>query len=287
MMGKKNNRFKIFKKAPKVEIIVPNTGQIKTGTVAWLLNQAWGRPNTNFALPFDPRPTDHNRNSGILQFLEGDAEWAFFLDSDIIPPAIDALDCMLATNKEIVSGVCYSFVANPNRPPGVRIACGHWEGEPVKSRVVFFNTVPETLTEIDVCGGACLLVHRNVIKRVVKEYGCCFRYRYMDGFVILSEDFDFSVKVKELGYKIYMEPKVRCAHLKEMDLFMINRYIWRNAMSLEPVISKVFADDPEMAKSMYERLSETMQGVYDPNDAELKEMKAMVDLQKPEVGVVG
>ncbi len=69
----------------------------------------------------------------------------------------------------------------------------------------------EDLIECDGVGGGCLLVHRRVFDALEKPYFKC------NPGTQVGEDFYFCRKVREAGFKIYLDPSILCGH-KQRDL---------------------------------------------------------------------
>ena len=155
-------------------------------------------------------PYDHARNEACKKVLEVGAQWLFFLDSDVIPPA-DTILRLMRHNQPIISGLY--FRRSP--PEGVPVMM-----KPVGNWIVDF---PEnSVIEVDVVGAGCLLIHRSVLERF-KQYPqrpgkTWFDWRVdMQGHLpreeCLSEDFTFSMHAKRLGIPTLVDTSIQCRHV--------------------------------------------------------------------------
>jgi hypothetical protein len=261
-------KFNVLKKSrlPSVMVIVPNTGSIKTKTVAWMLLNAMGRQDkegvkTKFSLPMSPFPADHNRNTGIESFLnDRKMEWAFFLDSDVEPP-LQAIDLLISNGKKVVSGLYPAIISNQDGSMGIKMSAGHLrESVSGKSRIDFLEYVPKEAIEADVGGAGCLMVHREVIEKVVERFGACFKFKYKGGFIRDGEDVDFLLKVKDLGYKLYIDPNVFCGHKHELDLTEAFEIFLDRVETVKRVIHDGCKEDPELIKTISELIDRVFSG---------------------------
>lgn len=176
-------------------------------TVAWSLGlRNLQLPNGNI-MPISGMPYDHARNQACMSLIESKHEWLFFLDSDVIPPP-DAVLRLLAHQKPIISGV-YCRRSPPIAVP-VMLKNGQW-----------ITQLPESgLIDVDVVGAGCLLIHRSVLESFKPHRPGKHWFDWTidaKGHVppdeCMSEDFTFCVMARKQGYKILVDPSVRCKHV--------------------------------------------------------------------------
>ena len=70
------------------------------------------------------------------------------------------------------------------------------------------ENLPDEPFEIEGCGFGCVLVDVKALKAVFGKYTTAFTP--LNG---LGEDLAFCLRLKELGYKMYAEPSVKCGHI--------------------------------------------------------------------------
>lgn len=180
-------------------------------TIAW----AFGLRNLivpgSFITP-SGMPYDHARNSSVQALLQSQADWLFFLDSDVIPPH-DAVLRLLAHNQPLVSGL-YCRRSPPAAVP-VMIKNGVWLTDFKQGAVI----------DVDFVGAGCFLIHRTVFENFPAENG---RQRWFDWRVdmqgilppghCLSEDFHMCRVVREqMGHKILVDTSIQCRHVGYME----------------------------------------------------------------------
>jgi hypothetical protein len=183
-MHKQETRNKVF-------IGIPNTGNLRTELVYWLLQQTV----EHVWLPIK-RPIDANRNYIVNQFLKTDADWLLMVDSDVVPP-VNVLE-MINNNVPVCSAHVSTLIDGNIVPVGM-IKDGdnylhRWEhSEP-------------GLHEVDATGTGCILIRRDVFDSLDKPY---FRFIYNEeGDLIRGEDFDFTDRVGDC----YFDSRYVCKH---------------------------------------------------------------------------
>jgi hypothetical protein len=149
-------------------------------------------------------PFDHARNTGCIKTLELDFEWLFFLDDDTIPPW-DAIPKLMSHKKPIVSGLYYR-----RSPPICPVMLKNTPNG--RQWVTEFNS--PSLIEVDFVGAGCLLINKEVLKKLNYPW---FEWK-VDRYDLppdqrMSEDFSFCEKARQQGYKIYVDTGVQCRHI--------------------------------------------------------------------------
>ena len=179
---------------------------------------------------------DKSRNQ-IVDKLEKD--WLFFMDADqTFPP--ETLERLLSWDLPVVSGLYFKPYGQPvphaykymweeaKDYKGEEEQADHFyqalTNEVADYLAKYRDTLVkgdlptailpakrEDLIECDGVGGGCLLIHRRVFDAIEKPYFKC----NPDTFI--GEDFYFCRKVREAGFKIYLDPSILCGH-KQRDL---------------------------------------------------------------------
>lgn len=201
---------------PRVMIAVPNLGKMDTRLVMKLMR--WTAMPANWeqatiVAPIGHIPHDSARNYCIDQFLQTDDTHLFFLDDDVIPP-VDALELLLAADKDAISGLYPSEWYDND------------EGKIRKRNNVFADIRPDGelieatgkgVQEIASCGGGCLLIKRHVVEEKVPAPWFKFHYNER-GLMDVGEDVDFGKKLKAAGVKLHAHFGVQCQHAKQVLL---------------------------------------------------------------------
>lgn len=168
----------------------------------------------------------NNARTAINQaFLEmSNSEWAWYIDTDMVF-GTDVLPQLLKTAKEkkakAVAALC--FIYNKNKGtiyPNIFFELQ--DRQPGQMRYKHAATWPtDGPFEVDGTGGACFLVHRDVVEAVGELYKDS-PYPWQDERVdpvtgkMEGEDLVYCQKIKEAGYKIWYDPHAVAGHLKEV-----------------------------------------------------------------------
>ena len=142
----------------------------------------------------------------LVESMLGD--YIFFLDDDVIPP-MNTIPKLYGRQKDIVSGL-YFAKREPYFPQIFHKT--KVQGKQMKDRYDAVFDIPENeLIEIDACGGGCLLIKKDVFKKLKRPF---FQYiPYGEEMLKKGEDFYFSEKAKEAGFKIFCDTSIVCRHM--------------------------------------------------------------------------
>jgi hypothetical protein len=171
------------------------------------------------------------RNEIVESFLRDRfAHWLLFLDNDVIFPRNTIQELLSLADPEecpILGGLYLTPLnRDPEHPKMVEFLPtwthdGGWERAIVTS--VDFR---EPLMELHSCGMGCTLIHRNVLETMREKHEPItdpwkwFGHDLLaaghngTGLARCGEDITFSVRARQLGFKIYGTPNVRCGHVK-------------------------------------------------------------------------
>ena len=109
--------------------------------------------------------------------------------------------------------------------------------EPMKEDDVKKLPQEERLIKVDGVGTGMLLVHRDVFKAIDPPW---FKFQYTpDGLIELSEDYYFSEKAKKAGFELFIDPNCVCGHAKYVDLYDMNKLMYRVATAKDVKIEEV------------------------------------------------
>lgn len=155
-------------------------------------------------------PIDANRNEhvrGIIAQLKPD--YILFLDADMTHPA-DTLVKLLAHNKDIVGGL-YHYGAHPF-PPVALV-----RNSDDSMRYTAITLYDDALFRVDATGMGCVLIKREVFENV--EFPWFLYEEDPDkGIRSISEDMHFFKKVRAEGYEVWIDPTVKCGHIKTVEI---------------------------------------------------------------------
>lgn len=104
---------------------------------------------------------DHNRNGIVRHFLETDADWLMWIDSDN-PLVQGAIRRLLDTRKRVVSGLYISKTGDPKAIAYLRTEDGRYAH--------MANWTPGELIPVDAVGLGCCLTHRSVYEQIDQEF---------------------------------------------------------------------------------------------------------------------
>ena len=228
---------KVHEGKPKIFIAMPNQGNIcpknVMNLVGWFMAEEY---TLQFYGPDDQRPHDRARNLCCKAFMETDFEYLLFVDAQTAPEP-SYLDKLLRADKPVVSGVVQTIQAGKNKlpyvgpqasmaPALVSVSLREKDGK-------YQCYYGKGLEEVDITTCAFTLIKREVIEKVHEKFGPPFSWhRLVDqewGIEGYSEDFDFCLKVKEVGFKLYADFNCLCMHQQRADMRMFNQILLRVA----------------------------------------------------------
>jgi GT2 family glycosyltransferase len=156
-------------------------------------------------------PVDRVRNLICERFLAGTDDYLLMIDDDMVPPR-DLL-AMADHELDIVSGLLYAFM--PER--GIYNVAYTRDGEQYRRAAIGSLAEFKGLHEVDLVGGACLMIHRRVLVSLPRPW---FRLEMDETVTRLldSEDFYFCRKARAAGFKIHLDSDRPCGHVKSIDL---------------------------------------------------------------------
>lgn len=86
----------------------------------------------------------------------------------------------------------------------------------------YYPTLPNEFQEVDIVGTGGILINTEVLKKL--EYPW-FETYYDENKVHWSVDFDFCMKAKKAGYKIYVEPNAEMGHIGDAPIIKKQDFI--------------------------------------------------------------
>jgi GT2 family glycosyltransferase len=143
-------------------------------------------------------------------------DYLLSLEQDVIPPK-NIIELFLEHNKKVVSGIYFNrdlktreliplaYIELPEKSP---------EGLPSMRTLNDSEMLSNNLIKIVSCGTGCVLIHKDILKKI------SFRYeKNKDAF----DDRFFGIDLFRLKEPMYCDTRVKCKHL------ILNRpFLWRN-----------------------------------------------------------
>jgi len=158
-------------------------------------------------------PMDNARNTIVKEFKKTDFDLLWWIDNDIAPPK-DALHRMVSTLEEREDIDALSAVGFTMR--GEK---GDYFPYPVTLRSdkdgnykVYYGSGIE---EVDAVGGGCIMVRRKVYEAIERPYEFVY---HKDGTLKLTCDFRVWQKVKERGFKLFVDFSLLCDHQRKCSI---------------------------------------------------------------------
>lgn len=165
----------------------------------------------NFGLPVVKGPFDESARQRIVdsrnilrqKVLDGNYDYFLSLEQDVIPPP-DIIQRLLKHKKSIVSGIYFTYQENNGINLGLRPVLWKKTGKNGLSIMTEKEFFEPGLIEVGACGLGCVLIHKDVLKKVNFRFG-----KEYDGF----DDMWFCYDSFNSGFKIYADTSAKCKHL--------------------------------------------------------------------------
>lgn len=160
------------------------------------------------------RQAEDARNHAIQKYI-GDQTIThfFFLDADTIPP-MDGLERLLRRDKAFVAGVTPIYNWNTKKKSwNVSLTDTETKKEMISREP---DELPSVLFQAQGVGGTTILCKRELMLRMKRPY--FFTRRNEEGELTMSEDLHFTSEILKFGYKLWVDPQVKCVHRQTNDL---------------------------------------------------------------------
>ena len=145
----------------------------------------------NFANRLTPRP-----------------DYILFMDYDVIPRH-NTLEKLIAADKDIISGV-YPLAQR------CEIKWCLSKDEPFSAMEI--GDLPDNMFKASTICNGIMLVKTEVFDNLQWPY---WRSQFVKGGVSMGHDIYFCKKAREAGYDLWVDPKIKCSHIKSVDLLGI------------------------------------------------------------------
>lgn len=147
-----------------------------------------------------------SRNSLAMMAIQMDADFVFWIDSDMVfksDTLIRMMDTLKKNDLDILTGLYFRRV-----PPYSPVLFDKLEQNGEITEFSEFNKIPDELFEVGGCGFGCVLMKTDVFFDVQSKFGNMFAPMGNNG-----EDVAFCIRARECGYKIYCDPSIVCGHV--------------------------------------------------------------------------
>jgi hypothetical protein len=204
----------------KILIGIPVYQDIHYRTAMWLFNIA--RQIDCHLMMMQAHDISWNRNLIAHTMLEQGYDELIFLDSDIAPPP----NYMELVNSDLD---VVSWVANVILDRNAEKVAFAWFEKDLNFAKVLKSKTP---TEVSRIGFWFCKIKRKVIEAVINRFWCLCNFEYeADGIKRIWEDYSFSKRAMQCGYKIHLMGSVYASHYKTMDL---KKIVINSALNNEP-----------------------------------------------------
>lgn len=185
----------------KILICVPSGDMVASGFAQSLAMLQKG--GNECAIAFEVGSLIYDaRNKLAKKAITMGADWTMWFDSDMIFEP-DTMIKLLAHAEKFVSGVY--FRRNPPYSPVAFKECD------VQNKKWSDVELQDKMFEVEGVGFGCVLVSKDVLFDVAAQFGTWF-----EPFNGYGEDLAFCWRARQCGYKIQLDPEVKCGHVGHM-----------------------------------------------------------------------
>lgn len=203
-----------------IAIGIPTLGSVRWETTWSLLMAQEAQAFERFRFRPDNFYLDEARNDIVRWFLdETDCLHLLFVDSDILFRGQDMMqleaDLVNETEEDgtplfCVSG-CYYNIFDGVMKPVAKL---------LESDKLLVRQGDSPLMEVEGAGAGFLMIHRDLLERMRDEYPepCPWFHEPIIDRAHFTEDLGFCLRVRELGYSVYLDLRVQLSHFKTVRL---------------------------------------------------------------------
>lgn len=176
---------------------IPTASTVEPETLKAIYGQADADTDTALDIFYGFR-IDVQRRLMCEEAIRIGADYLLMVDSDVVIPST-ALRDLLEPPADIVSGL-------------VRMRSRRHDGEYAavcKGTPLLYRDIPEGRSQVDWCGGACLMIKTSILKDIPKPW---FEY-HEEGGNAISEDVWFCRQATKAGISILADKRVACGHI--------------------------------------------------------------------------
>lgn len=157
---------------------------------------------------------DSARNSLVEEALKDPSYTHLLMIDDDMTFEPDFALRLLENNVDIVGGL--AFKRRPDYQP-----CVYLKNKDSKNNLCL-PILPEVFQEVDVVGSGGILINLDVFRKLKFPY---FETYYDDEGNHFSVDFDFCIKAKKAGFKIFVDPSARMGHIGDPEIVTADTFL--------------------------------------------------------------
>jgi GT2 family glycosyltransferase len=171
------------------------------------------------------------RNKAIRIFLEGQAPWLWWVDTDMgfAPDTVERLmDAADPVERPVVGALCFAQKETGLDGMGgyrIRPAPTIYDWQPhgdLQGVDIRYDYPPDDLVRCAATGSACILIHRSVLERIAAKHGPVWYDPLPARDGRIGEDLSFCLRAGELDIPVHVHTGISTTHLKpawlgEMD----------------------------------------------------------------------
>jgi cephalosporin hydroxylase/GT2 family glycosyltransferase len=229
-----------------------------------------------------------SRNTLVRKFLETDAEWAWFCDSDMVFPPDSIIRLLLAAqqvNTKVVGGLCV-MIPQDGTGPIPTIYQYNTQGGAGCTQVQL-DYQENAMIQVAATGAAFFMVHREVLEAMRDKASKdrtwlidnlnnpivddlikrglvsephpdhCWFHESVRRERWVSEDIEFFLRVNELGYSVWVDTRLQIGHYKDRRTYWPADIKNRKGFRTPEIVAIVpVKDNLPMTSSIVEQLRE-------------------------------
>jgi hypothetical protein len=234
------------------------------------------------------------RNEIAKMFLKTDADWLFWVDSDMgfAPDALHRLYAVADKDERpIVGGLCFSYSAVDGSESDLFDT--QYRAMPTIYQFSAMGLTPledyesGTLIECDATGSAFILIHRSVYEAMAGKFdpAAPFYYRMIHEGLEWGEDTTFCLRAKALGFPVHVDTTVQTSHKKTI---YVTEKVFRLQQALEAPMTDTVISLLVPSRGRPDQLIEMWESAKDKaTRPELLELVVRVDSDDPSLPLYG
>lgn len=167
---------------------------------------------------------DNARNAYVKQFLDSGCDVLWFLDSDIVPSERLLELLTIHYDKWKLAGAPYPVWMSQAGYDGPQITYTVYKTSSDGKGLSPASIPEQGLDFVEGIATGCIFIKREVIEKLKEPY-FEFKYHPTTREITEGEDLGFCMKVKELGYKFFIDYSMVCHHFKKVSLLDVSNYV--------------------------------------------------------------
>jgi len=159
---------------------------------------------------------EHAKSIMYKQFLEGDFDYFFNVDADIMfldtdDNPIDLLVSLAMKHNCLVGGI-YVYKKTPALPTFRPLDLQKIYEEKGEFPKDYIFTIPKDPFEVEWLSGGCMMISREILTKLTAKYQVP-NIPMIHNKEYLSEDFAFCKRTRDEGYMVLADPRIKLGHV--------------------------------------------------------------------------